>query len=280
MRRLDPAGRERLARLEAERIAEETTLRLYRANEQLREARRRLEALNADLERRVDERTTEVQALNAELDAFASTVSHDLRSPLSAARLSVATIRNGLAADDETQLQRVDRIDRSLLRMEDLITRLLAEARSARAPDLAPVDLHDVLDAVLEDLAPDLVDARVDVEPLPTVRADATLMRQVLQNLLANAARYRAERPLVLRVAPAKAATMHGFAVHDNGIGIDPEQAHRLFDRHHRGSDTGDGLGLGLATCRRIVERHGGTIHATGQPGIGSTFTVLLPLPS
>jgi signal transduction histidine kinase len=181
-------------------------------------------------------------------------------------------------------------------RMGTLIENLLSYSRaSSRGMELSDV----ALDAVAEDVLADLdqivagTQARVEIGSLPRIEADPVQMRQLFQNLVANALKYRAPdtSPRVTIdaeyldhrdrvVVPGPAASLARIRVTDNGIGFEPEYAERIFELFQRlhGRDQYDGTGIGLGMCRRIVTRHGGTITAEGLPGDGATFIVTLPL--
>jgi light-regulated signal transduction histidine kinase (bacteriophytochrome) len=137
------------------------------------------------------------------------------------------------------------------------------------------------LNHVLEGLAVTIRETAAEItwDPLPTVRADATQLGQLLQNLLGNALKYRGERPPRIHVAVERQGQRWQFAVRDNGIGIDPEYAERIFlvfQRLHT-RDEYPGTGIGLAICQKIVERHGGQLLVDSQVGQGATFSFTLP---
>lgn len=176
-------------------------------------------------------------------------------------------------------------------RMQTLINDLLALTRvTTKAQPFVSVNLSDVLQGVLSDLETRIQEkkARIEVGPLPVLEADATQMRQLFQNLIANALKFqRPGIPPEIRISasPAqKGGVSPGgrcrITVEDNGIGFDNkygEQIFKVFERLH-GRDEYEGTGIGLAVCRKVVERHGGTVKAEGSPGRGSVFTVELPL--
>jgi light-regulated signal transduction histidine kinase (bacteriophytochrome) len=137
------------------------------------------------------------------------------------------------------------------------------------------------LNHVLEGLAVTIRETAAEItwDPLPTVRADATQLGQLLQNLLGNALKYRGERPPRIHIAVERQGERWQLAVRDNGIGIDPEYAERIFlvfQRLHT-RDEYPGTGIGLAICQKIVERHGGQLLVDSQVGQGATFSFTLP---
>jgi PAS domain S-box-containing protein len=234
----------------------------------------------------------DLELRNAELQDFAFVASHDLQEPLRKVQAFSDRLLGRYA--DQLDAQGADylrRMDAAAGRMQSLIDGLLAYSRiSTRGGSFREVDLSRVLDEVLADLDARLESTGGEVVrgPLPTVYADPTQMRQLLQNLVGNALKFTApgRRPRVELRAEAvdhgEGALRHGgwrIVVADNGIGFDNAHAERIFAPFHRlhGRSEYEGTGMGLAIVRKIVERHGGTITATGAPGAGATFTVDLP---
>ena len=233
---------------------------------------------------------------NRDLESFATVASHDLQEPLRkiqtfGERLQVSC----RAALGEEGLDYLGRMIDAAGRMRTLIQDLLAlSTLSAKTESLAPVDLGRVAHEVVADLDLRITQsgARVEIGPLPTIEADGRQMRQLLQNLIGNALKYRRlEEPPVVKVwsgypstSAEPGATNPGglcqINVEDNGIGFDEKYLDRIFNPFQRlhGRDRYEGSGIGLSICRRIVERHGGTITARSMPGHGSTFMVRLPL--
>jgi signal transduction histidine kinase len=236
------------------------------------------------LEQRVRERTAEIHAANEELDAFAYAVSHDLRAPLRAmsgfSQALLEDFGDGLAAGAREFL---DEIIAGSRRMGELIDGLLRLSRGTRGElSRDRVDITELATRILTDLAANEPDRRVDwqVEPGLVVRGDMRMLEAVLQNLLGNAWKYTAKRPLAtVRVRSEHTTEEHVFSVKDNGAGFDMRHADKLFrpfQRLHR-QDEFPGIGIGLATVRRIMKRHGGTIAAEGAPGKGAVFRCHLP---
>ena len=243
-----------------------------------------IRALNAGLERRVQERTAELTAANHELDSFAYAVSHDLRAPLRAvsgfSRALIEDIGVELAGDARPDLHQ---INLAVVRMTDLIEGLLSLSRCTRG-DLAhdPVDISALAAEIRDELERGHPERRVDcrIEPGLIARGDARMVAIALRNLLDNAWKYTGG------VAEAK-IEIHALrrdgklfvCISDNGAGFDPALAGNLFKpfrRLHR-DDEFPGAGIGLATVQRIVHRHSGTIEATGAPGQGARFCFTLP---
>jgi signal transduction histidine kinase len=227
----------------------------------------------------VERAAEELARSNAELDRFTSRVAHDLRGPLNGVGLvtQVLASRSGGTADPESaELAESARVQ--IERMSQLIQRLLAYGRvGGRAMRLSDCDCEAVLAAVLRALAPVLADgaATVTHDPLPVVRADPVLVSELFQNLVENAVKYRGDRAAKIHVRAAAGERGHPvFSVRDNGVGIRPDDVERIFRPFTQlgTAGTAGGVGLGLATSRRIVERHGGTIWVESAPGEGSTF--------
>ncbi len=224
---------------------------------------------------------------NRELDSFASIASHDLQEPLRKIKYFTEMIMDDYSgALDAQGLDFLNRMHNAAERMQALIESLLNYSRvTSRAEPFVPVDLNALVEDVLADLEFRIESSggRVDVGPLPAIHADATQVRQLFQNLIANALKFH--RPGASPVVEVRGAPCEpGFCrivVQDNGIGFDNRHAERIFGAFERlhGRQSGyEGTGMGLAICRKIVERHGGSITAAGAPGEGSTFTVMLPL--
>jgi light-regulated signal transduction histidine kinase (bacteriophytochrome) len=230
---------------------------------------------------------------NGELQDFASIASHDLQEPLR----KIEAFGDRLKAkcgDDLSDAGRmyIDRMQGAALRLRSLINDLLTYSRvTTKARPFVPVDLGRIAAEVMSDLQVTIeqADARIELGALPEVEADPTQMRQLLQNLLSNALKFRRPGvPPVVRIdgrvhGPERAAggaSLCTVTVADNGIGFKPAYAERIFGIFQRlhGRDEYPGTGIGLATCRKILERHGGAITASSQPGKGARFVSTLPI--
>ena len=167
-------------------------------------------------------------------------------------------------------------------RMQMLISDLLEYSRvDTRSREFEPTDCEVVVDGVLNNLrgAIEESDAVVTHDPLPTVRADASQLGQLLQNLIGNAVKYRNERTPEVHIGAEQEDGDWRFSVRDNGIGIDPQYHDRIFAIFQRLHTKGEypGTGIGLAICKKIVERHGGRIWVESEPGESATFNLTIP---
>ncbi|HYF25300.1 MAG TPA: ATP-binding protein [Baekduia sp.] len=233
-------------------------------------------------ERALYEALQELERSNAELETFAYAASHDLREPLRTiegfAQLLARRYEGKLDAPADEFLHH---ILQGVQRMQQLVNDLLTLSRAGRGPARRDrVDLGVVTQEALDALCTAVDDtcARVMVGPLPQVVGDAGQFRQVLQNLLANALKFRGGDPPFITVQAEREQGGWCLAVTDEGIGIDPAKAEQIFEMFHRETTEEDvpGSGLGLSICRRIVEHHGGRIWAEPGPGSrGSRFCVL-----
>lgn len=252
------------------------------------ERKRAVEALAAFAER--------LAQSNRELQDFASVAAHDLQEPLRKIQAFGDRLRtrcaDALPPEGKSDL---DRIESAVGRMRRLIDDLLTFSRvTSRGQPFAPVSLAEVAREVVADLEAQIaaVHGRVVLGKLPSIDADRTQMGQLLQNLIGNALKFHSDRPpvvevtarLVRRRAPERTrpfggAVCYEITVLDNGIGFDEKYLDRIFTIFQRlhGRDEYEGTGVGLAICRRIAERHGGTITASSVPGRGSRFVVTLP---
>ncbi len=264
-------------------VAYESTAR-KRADEARREAERELAQLNAELEQRIADRTAELDGVNQELEAFAYSVSHDLRAPLR----HISGFSNLLAEREGDQLDEKSRhyvevISTSVRKMGVLIDDLLQFSRTGRAEiRLEQVDMQATLAEALEPLQHETDGRQVDwiVAELPPMVADRTLLRQVWANLVGNAVKYtRGRSPARIEIGAAAVNGESVFFVRDNGVGFDMQYAHKLFGVFQRlHSDTEfEGTGIGLANVKRIVTRLGGAVWAEGEPDHGATFYFSLP---
>ena len=255
---------------------------LFQKTEEVTRQAAAIRRLNAELEQRVAERTAALQRSNEALQQFVYVASHDLQEPLR----TIATYVKLLARryhdklDGEAQ-EFIDFAVDGAERMQQLIQGLLAYSRVGNKELVrTATDCESVLACTLRDLRQAIQESGAEVthDPLPTVAADAQQLGLVLQNLLGNAIKFRGgERPRV-HVSAVRDGRQWRFAVRDNGIGLDPRHAERIFhifQRLHTRQEY-PGTGIGLAICKKVVERHGGRIWVESAPGQGATFFFLI----
>ena len=245
-----------------------------------------IEAQNAELEKRVRERTAELKAANDELEAFCSSAAHDLRTPIRAITgftdILLARHADALPADVR---HHISQIHEGSSQMSELITDLLAFSRLGRqALSRETVEPDRLCREVFRELESERKDRRVElhVAALPRLHGDPALLRVVFVNLLSNALKYSRPRdPAVIEVGVTHQADEAApvLFVRDNGVGFDMQNADKLFGlfkRLHHAHEF-EGTGVGLATVRRIIERHGGRIWAEAAPDAGATFFFTVP---
>lgn len=224
-----------------------------------------------------------LEEVNAELDAFASMVSHDLQTPVRHLLGFAGLLERTLDPGQDRARQHLRRIEDAARRMNTMIHDLLAFSRVGRQEmRRVPVPLGAVVGAVVTELRAAEQAARVEwqLTDLPVVLGDETLLRQVFENLLGNAVKFTRDRPAARVEVSAESGTDEVVVrVRDNGVGFDPRYQDRLFQAFSRLHPSSDypGTGIGLANVRRIVERHGGRVWAQGVPGTGASFFVALP---
>jgi signal transduction histidine kinase len=242
-------------------------------NDELISTQAKLEASNENL-----------IAANEELEAFSFTVSHDLRNPLNV----ISGYSQILQLDYSNQLDAeaiefLERIQKATVSMATLIDDLLQFSRSGRAEIISkPIDLSQLARSIMEDLENNNLQSkpRVFIQEGLNINADPSLIHVVLENLLSNALKYSGKIPNPeITFGLLKRENEHIFFVKDNGAGFDMAKAAKLFNPFQRlhASHEFQGIGVGLATVRRIIERHGGRVWAESEPGQGATFYFSLP---
>jgi signal transduction histidine kinase len=258
-------------------------VRIRREAAESRREEERIRELNADLERRVQQRTEALQRSNEDLQQFAYVVSHDLKEPLRMVGSYTELLRRKYQGQlDPEADEYINFAVDGVKRMQALISDLLEYARAGEEQDKQPepVDANEVLEGVLLNLQARIDEAggNVTSDKLPSVVAHRVWLAQVLQNLVGNALKYRGERPPRVHLSAVVKPGETVFSVRDNGIGIDPkykDQVFGIFKRLH-GREF-EGTGIGLAMCKKLVERAGGRIWVESNPGEGSTFFFTIP---
>jgi PAS domain S-box-containing protein len=255
-----------------------------RAEAQLRESEQHVRELNQDLERRVRDRTAELETVNRELESFSYSVSHDLRAPLRHIMGFAQLLSKRAGASlDEVSRGHLKTISDAAQQGGRLVDDLLAFSRMGRQEmRKLPVDLGELMQRLQRELAPEQAgrDVRWSLGQLPTVVADPALLRLALKNLLENALKYTRPRALAtIEVSAEKTADEVVVRIADNGVGFDMQYADKLFGVFQRlhTAEQFEGTGIGLANVRRIINRHGGRVWAEAKPEQGATFTFTLP---
>jgi chemotaxis family two-component system sensor kinase Cph1 len=231
------------------------------------------------------QRAAQLQQANAELRQFAYVASHDLQEPLRmvTSYMQLLTQRYHDQLDAQAQ-EFIGYAVEGAQRMHELISDLLAYSRvETQETEWTETDGEAVLEQALRDLQLTVAEsgAVVTHDPLPTVTAVRGQLRQLLENLLSNALKFRGSEPPRIHLSAQRQGTEWVFSVRDNGIGLDPKQAERIFQMFQRLHTRKEypGTGIGLALCKKIVERHRGRIWVESEPGQGAIFFFTLPVP-
>jgi light-regulated signal transduction histidine kinase (bacteriophytochrome) len=266
------------------------TAELSHALESLQRNEHEVLRLNAELEKRIADRTAqltlaneELRAVNEQLESFSYSISHDLRAPLRHIDGFAKMLREHAQNLDLKSLEFLDTISKSAKWMGRLIDDLLALARTTRQEfHSTPIDLDALVSSAQEQCLHDVRDRKMEwkIERLPAVQGDATLLRAAFVNLLSNAIKFTGRRELAVIEVGALPGDEGEAVIYvkDNGAGFDTRYAKRLFgvfQRMHRQGEF-DGTGVGLATVQRIITRHGGRVWADAEPDRGATFYVAL----
>lgn len=234
------------------------------------------------LNRELEQKVLDLRNANVELEAFNSTVSHDLRTPLIVIRgFSERIMKKFAQGQDQAFAEQMGIIRTSALKMEQLIDDLLAYSRLGKqALQRLPVAMDQLVASIVEELRRIYSDGDISIPLLPPCLGDEHMIRQVFSNLLSNAMKFstRKERRII-RVGCIEKARENVYFVKDNGAGFDMKDKDRLFTVFQRLHSEEDfpGTGMGLAIVKKIVGLHGGSVWAEGKPGEGATFYVTLP---
>jgi PAS domain S-box-containing protein len=255
-----------------------------RAEEQLKAAHLKLVEANLRLEERVEERTAQLAELNKELEAFSYSAAHDLKAPLRRINVFSDMLEKEAGAvlghDTHDYLLNIHKSVTHMTRLVDGLLKLSTTGRRQLDPE--KVDLAAVLQEAVADIKAENQgrDIEWNLQKLPAVRCDRAMLRQVLVNLLGNAAKYsRGRSPARIEVMYSCTGREHVIAVRDNGVGFSMEYADKLFgvfQRLHRSGEF-EGTGIGLSMIKRIITRHGGRVWAESRPNEGATFYFTLP---
>lgn len=263
-------------------LVQQRTVELERAN-----ARLQLEITERGrAQENLEHTAAELKRSNRDLEQFAYVASHDLQEPLRAVGGYVKLLQRRFPENlDAKANEFIAGAVEGATRMERLISDLLAFSRvGTRGGAFFPTDIDTVLDDALQNLQTSIASAQATVsrEPLPNLTVDATQVMQLFQNLIGNAIKFRGEQPPQIHVGARKQDQRWVFGVRDNGIGIEPQYFERIFQIFQRLHTRRyyPGTGIGLAICKKIVERHGGTMWVESLPGQGATFYFSLPLPA
>jgi signal transduction histidine kinase len=219
---------------------------------------------------------TEQRRMEADLRGYADVVAHDLSEPVSNMALLVRLLERG--AGDPARADVLEMLRDGIGRTQELIEAVLAYARMG---ELSPerVQLGDLMARVADDLRSSLNEAgaTLEVGPLPEVHCDPRQLSRVLQNLVGNAVKFHGDAPPHVEVTAERRGDDWVVTVRDNGVGVDPDESTRIFGMFSRVDSETNGVGIGLAVCRRVVEAHGGRIWVERPEGGGSAFRFTLP---
>ena len=240
--------------------------------------------LTESLERKVRERTAQLEAVNKELESFSYSVSHDLRAPVRHISGFTDILKKSLGSEHDTaSSSALDKISKAASKMERLIDDLLEFSKTGRI-ELSKNKIYmiSIIDSVKKELCDSVCDRKIEwkISHLPAVYCDRGLIKIVWENLMNNACKYTSGKDAQIKIGFARKECEFEFFIKDNGIGFDPEYSNKLFgvfQRLHLEKDF-SGTGIGLATVKRIVTRHGGTVRAESEgEGRGACFYFTLP---
>jgi signal transduction histidine kinase len=240
--------------------------------------------LSENRKKRLESANLELKRSNDELDHFASIASHDLREPLRKVQTFGKVLKDKYSSEiPEEGKEYIDRMLHATTRMDSLIQGLLTYSRiTTHAREFEKIDLNQIVEEVLSDIETRIAEteARLEIGKLSSIYGDPLQIRQLFQNLLSNAIKFHEKGSIpVVKIYEKKTDSMAQIFIEDNGIGFDEKHLDRIFcvfERLHTNKEY-EGTGLGLAVCKKIVERHGGNITAESKVGEGTRFIVSMP---
>ena len=249
-----------------------------------KQAEENIRQLNADLENRVYERTIQLEQANRDLETFAYSVSHDLRSPIRHIDGFVKLMYSKISERSDQVSDYYNKIEAASQRMSSMIDSLLTFSRLGRKGlSLSLTDLQSVVNEIVEEVKPDVGkrDIKWNISQLPKIQCDRSLMKMAIENLISNAVKYTSRKKhavITIDWKPISNSQIE-LCVKDNGAGFDMAYASKLFGVFQRlhTSEEFEGIGIGLANVRQIVEKHKGTVRADGKPDEGAAFYITLP---
>ena len=236
-----------------------------------------------EAEKKLLHHMTELERSNKELEDFANIVAHDLQEPLRKIILFGDRMETMLSAPEATQKDNIYRIRRSAMRMKSLMDDLLIYSRlNAKTQSVKEIDLENLIHVVIDDLEARIKETKekIYLKAVPRLEGELFQIKQVFQNLLTNALKYhREDVPPIISIDSREEGDMIEILVQDNGIGINEKYRNKIFEPFQRlhGRNSYEGTGMGLAICKKIIEKHHGTIKVSNHQQEGSIFIISLP---